>query len=86
MITDKQRHTLKILSFNQAIERVGIDRVSDTIGRGAFSAFTCAHDAAIRNQGDVIVANFLADAQQRTDGHCGLDDVLDSLKPQRVSV
>jgi hypothetical protein len=91
MITDKQRHALKILSFNQAIERVGVDRVSDTIGRGAFSAFTCAHDAAIRNQGDVIVADFLADAQQRTDDHCGLDgefdayDVLNSLKPQRVS-
>lgn len=91
MTTDKQRHAAKILSFNQAIERVGVDRVSDVIGRGAFSSFTCAHDASIRNQGDIIVANFLAEAQKRTDEHCGLDgefdayDVLNGLKPQRVS-
>lgn len=85
MTTDKQRYAAKILSFNQAIERSGVDKVSDVIGRGAFSSFTCAHDAMIRSQPDVIVANFLADAQERTEIHCNLDsdesayDVLRSL-------
>lgn len=72
MTTDTQRHANKIRKFEAAIERAGVDRVSDVIGRGAFSSFECARDAMTRRQSPVIIANFLADAQQRCEGFCGL--------------
>lgn len=65
MTTDTQRHANKIRKFEAAIERAGVDRVSDKIGRGAFSSLESARDAQTRRQSPIIVANFLADAQQR---------------------
>lgn len=72
MTTDAQRHAMKIRKFDTAIERVGIDKVSDKIGRAAFSSFICARDAQVRRQGPVIIAGFIADAQVRADEFCGL--------------
>lgn len=72
MTTDAQRHANKIRKFEAAVERAGVDRVSDKIGRGAFSSFECARDAQTRRQGETIIANFLADAQQRCEEFCGL--------------
>jgi len=72
MSTDIQRHANKIRKFEAAVERAGADRVSDVIGRGAFSSFESARDAQGRRQSPIIVANFLADAQQRCEEFCGL--------------
>lgn len=72
MTTDAQRYAIKIRKFDQAIERVGVDRVSVTIGRGAFSSFTCARDAQVRRQNPAVIATFLAEAQERGEIFCGL--------------
>lgn len=72
MTTDAQRHAMKIRKFDTAIERVGIEKVSDKIGRAAFSSFICARDAQVRRQGSVLIAGFIADAQDRADKFCGL--------------
>lgn len=72
MITDAQRHANKIRKFDAAIERAGVDKVADKIGRAAFSSFVCARDAQVRRQGSVIIAGFIADAQARADDFCGL--------------
>lgn len=72
MTTDAQRHANKIRKFDAAIERVGVDKVSDKIGRAAFSSFICARDAQVRHQGPVIIAGFISDAQVRADEFCGL--------------
>lgn len=86
MTTDAQRHANKIRKFDAAIERVGVDKVSDKIGRAAFSSFTCARDAQVRQQGPVIIAGFISDAQARADEFCGLqsdEDVYDVLASLR---
>lgn len=72
MNTDTLRHANKIRKFQAAVERVGLDKVSDKIGRGAFSSFTCASDAQTRKQSSVIIAGFLSDAQTRCDEFCSL--------------
>lgn len=72
MNTDEQRHANKINKFQSAVERVGFDKVSDKIGRGATSSFICARDAQVRQQGSVIIAGFISEAQVRADEFCGL--------------
>lgn len=85
-VTDKVRHANKIRKFMAAVERVGVDKVSDKIGRGSFSSFECALDAQTRRQAPAIIANFLADAQERCEKFCNLQSeedvygVLASLK------
>lgn len=72
MTTDAQRHANKIRKFEAAIERVGLDKVSDKIGRGAFSSFVCARDAQVRRQWPVIIAGFISEAQVRANEFCCL--------------
>ena len=85
MTTDAQRHARKIRKFDTAIERVGIDKVSDKIGRAAFSSFICARNALLRHQDSVLIAGFIYDAQVHADGFCGLvnEDVYDVLASLR---
>lgn len=81
--TDLKRLSDKIRKFQAAVERAGVDRVSDKIGRGAFSAFECADDALSRNQSLAIVSNFLGSAQERCEDHLNLqpdEDVYSVLK------
>lgn len=73
-MTNSQRYTGKINRFKAAIERAGTGLVQDSIGRGSFSSLECAADAFHRGQSEVIVANFLADAQQRAEDFIGLQD------------
>lgn len=86
MTTDAHRYANKIRKFDASIERVGADRVSDKIGRAAFSSFICARDAQIRRQSTALIAGFISDAQVRADEFCGLQsdedvyDVLESLR------
>lgn len=72
MTTNEQRHAMKIRRFDTAIERVGTDKVSDKIGRAAFSSFICARDAFVRRQSFALIAGFIADAQVHADEFCGL--------------
>lgn len=72
MTTDAQRHANKIRKFDAAIERTGVDKVSDKIGRAAFSSFICARDAQVRRQSSVLIAGFISDAQIRAEEFCGL--------------
>lgn len=85
-MANAQRYTGKINRFKSAIERAGTGLVQESLGRGAFSSFECAADALYRGQSETIVANFLADAQQRSEEFIGLQDdesvydFLDSLR------
>jgi len=84
--TDLKRLSDKIRKFQAAVERAGVDRVSDKIGRGAFSSFECAADALRRNQSLAIVSNFLGAAQERCEDHLNLqsdEDVYSVLKTIR---
>lgn len=76
MNVDRARHAEKIATYAAAVDRAGFAKVERMIGSFAAGKLELAQDAHRRQQPEIVVADFLADAQSTVFDDYDIYDVL----------